>query len=59
MGADQPSSMTPGEKRQMSVELIALDPQPVWSLQDVTKGQTEPGGWLGQCIGRLVYTRLA
>ena len=44
----------PGEKRQMSVELIGLDPQPVGSLQDIMKGQTEPGGLLGQCIGRQV-----
>ena len=34
-----------GEKRQMSVELIGLDPQPVGSLQDIMKAQTEPGGW--------------
>ena len=42
------------EKRQMSVELIGLDPQPVGPFQDIMKGQTEPGGWLGQCIGRQV-----
>ena len=38
----------------MSVELIGLDPQSVGSFQDIMKGQTEPGGWLGECIWRQV-----
>ena len=41
-----------GEKRQMSVELIGLDSHLVGSLQDIMKGQTEPGGWDNASGGR-------